>query len=79
MYTEVAIPSLVEAQFEEGGPWTLSRGTAAGVEHEKAALFQKYADTISEDPPSCLATLRRLLQVHSSSRQRATCYWLPSG
>lgn len=63
MYTEVAIPSLVEAQFVEGGPWTLSRGTADGIAREKEILFAKYAETIGQDPPGCLATLRRLLQA----------------
>jgi len=63
MYTEIAIPSLVEAQFIEGGDWVLSRGTAEGVEAEKSILFGKYADAITELPPSCLATLRRLLQA----------------
>jgi len=53
----------VEAQFIEGGDWVLSRGTAEGVEAEKSILFGKYADAITELPPSCLATLRRLLQA----------------
>jgi hypothetical protein len=63
MYTEVAIPLLVEAQFEVGGAWTLSRGSAAGIAREKEILFAKYAETIRQDPPGCLATLRRLLQT----------------
>jgi hypothetical protein len=63
MYTEVAIPSLVEAQFVQGAPWTLSRGTADGIAREKEVLFAKYAETIRQDPPGCLATLRRLLQA----------------
>ena len=33
--TEIAIPTLVEAQFEEGGAWCLSRGTEEGIENEK--------------------------------------------
>ena len=56
MYTEISIPSLVECQFESGGAWVLSRGTAEGIENEKGALFSKYAAAISEDPPGCLAT-----------------------
>jgi hypothetical protein len=63
MYTEVTIPSLVEAQFEEGGPWVVSRGTLEGVELEKRALFAKYSETLAEDPPGCLATLRRMIQA----------------
>jgi hypothetical protein len=39
--TEVAIPSLVEAQFEVDGEWVLSRGTVQGVEAEKSILFAK--------------------------------------
>jgi len=31
----------VEAQFEEGGAWVLSRGTVEGVEAEKSTLFEK--------------------------------------
>lgn len=46
LYTEVAVPSLVEAQFDEGGPWVLSRGTVEGIENEKAVLFEKYAQTL---------------------------------
>jgi hypothetical protein len=63
MYTEIAIPSLVEAQFCVGGPWVLSRGTREGVEAEKNVLFAKYAEAITQLPPGCLATLRRLIQA----------------
>lgn len=62
MYTEVSIPSLVEAQFVNNGEWVLSRGTLQGIESEKDILFSKYAETMEQDPPSCLATLRRLIQ-----------------
>jgi hypothetical protein len=63
MYTEIAIPSLVEAQFTVGGAWVLSRGTVEGVEAEKSILFGKYAEAITQLPPGCLATLRRLIQA----------------
>jgi hypothetical protein len=76
MYTEVSIPSLVEAQFVPDGPWVLSRGQLSGIQAEKECLFAKYAETIEQDPPSCLATLRRLIQsgICSSAFLSISCH-----
>jgi hypothetical protein len=63
MMSEESISSFVEAQFEEDGPWILSRGTVETITGEKFSLFKKYQDSISEDPPGCLSTLRRMLQA----------------
>jgi hypothetical protein len=60
--TELAIPSLVEAQFEPNGKWVLSRGSMQNIEMEKASLFSRYEKAISMDPPECLSTLRKMLQ-----------------
>jgi ubiquitin-protein ligase len=59
---EIPLPMLVEAQFEAGGSWTLSRAGLEGINAEKASLFKPYADRISMLSPDCLATLRRMLQ-----------------
>jgi hypothetical protein len=61
-YQECLIPSFVEAQFVDGGSWTLARGGAAVIEDQKRTLFQIYAKDISEENPKCLSTLRRMLQ-----------------
>jgi hypothetical protein len=63
MYSETSVAGLVEAQFVEGGPWVLSRATMSGVDGEKASLFKVYEGKVTEDPPECLSTLRRMLQA----------------
>jgi hypothetical protein len=60
--TELAIPSLVEAQFEANGKWVLSRGSMQNIDMEKASLFSRFEKTINMDPPECLSTLRKMLQ-----------------
>ena len=62
MYTETSLPSLVEAQFEAGGPWILSRGSLATITREKQEFFNRYEAIVRKDPPECLSTLRRMLQ-----------------
>jgi len=62
MATEASIASFVEAQFVEGGPWVLSRATLSGIEAERGTLFKLYEDSISNEQPDCLSTLRRMLQ-----------------
>jgi ubiquitin-protein ligase len=62
MMTEGLIATLIEAQFEQGGPWVLSRGTVEGYEQEKQILFKNYEDFITKDPPECLSTLRKMMQ-----------------
>ena len=63
MMCDESISTFVEAQFEEGGEWVLSRGTVETIGGEKISLFKKYADSVKEDPPGCLSTLRRMLQA----------------
>lgn len=63
MYTEMSIATLVEAQFEEKGEWILSRGNLEAVESEKSRLFEMYEKAVTQDPPDCLSTLRRMLQA----------------
>lgn len=63
MMCDESISTFVEAQFEEGGEWELSRGTVETIGGEKISLFKKYEDTVKEDPPGCLSTLRRMLQA----------------
>lgn len=41
MYTELSISTLVEAQFEEGGPWVLARGTLESIQREKSVNFKQ--------------------------------------
>jgi ubiquitin-activating enzyme E1 len=62
MCTEESLLSLVEAQFTEGGRWTLSLGTREGIEGEKQSLFSTYSTTIQKDSPECLRTLMAYLQ-----------------
>jgi len=64
MFTAVSLASLVEAQFEEDGPWVLSRGTREGVESERKVNFiQRYEkDVTSKLGSFCMATLRKMLQ-----------------
>jgi hypothetical protein len=61
-YEECFIPSFVEAQFVEGGSWTLARGGVPVIEEQKKILFNMYSKDISEENPTCLSTLRRMLQ-----------------
>ena len=63
MMSDESISSLIEAQFTEGGEWVLSRGTVETITGEKFSLFKKYQDQVTEDPPGCLSTLRRMLQA----------------
>lgn len=62
MMSELALPSLVEAQFEEGGAWTVGCGSAEFLDMEKAANFSTYAKNVSKPDPDCLSTLRQYLQ-----------------
>jgi hypothetical protein len=66
--SDTSIAALVEAQFEEGGAWTLGRGTAYSIAEEKAVLFGHYEKAVSEENPECLATLRRMLQAGPLTR-----------
>jgi len=62
MCEEHSICSLVEAQFEPDGRWTVSRADVEQLNQEKRTQFKRYSDMISRDQPDCLKTLRSLLQ-----------------
>ena len=62
MMSELALPSLVEAQFEEGGAWTVGSGNAEALDMEKKNNFATYAENVSKPSPDCLSTLRQYLQ-----------------
>ena len=69
-YSETSLAALVEGQFEEGGPWTTSRGADSAFRDEKANHFKHYEAAITQQNPECLATLRRMLQAGPITR----CY-----
>ena len=76
MFTETAVASLVEAQFEDGGAWTLGAATAETLEAEKQVLFKEYEKQVSANPPDCLRALRKMLQAGPVRRcVRGRCDW----
>jgi len=62
MASQVALPALVEAQFEADGVWTCSTGGEATIADEKRFYFETYKDLVSMDEPDCLKSLRGMLQ-----------------
>merc|ERR1712166_148936 len=65
MMTEVALPSLVEAQFESGGAWTVASAGTETLDMERESNFALYEENILKDangPPACMSGLRRMLQ-----------------
>ena len=62
MFTETLLPSLVEAQFEKGGAWTLGAAAVGTLNAEKGVLFKEYEKQVSAVPPDCLRALRKMLQ-----------------
>ena len=47
MASQVALPALVEAQFEADGVWTCSTGGEATIADEKRFYFETYKDLVS--------------------------------
>jgi len=62
MASLIALPALVEAQFEADGIWTCSTGGEETIADEKRIYFTRYADLVGMDQPDCLKTLRGMLQ-----------------
>ena len=65
MFSEVALPALVEAQFDVNGAWTAGSAGVDTLEMERANNFALYEENISNDakgPPACMSALRRMLQ-----------------
>ena len=65
MMTEVALPALVEAQFEGGSGWTVAAAGTDTLDMERASNFALYEENILKDatgPPACMSGLRRMLQ-----------------
>jgi ubiquitin-conjugating enzyme E2 N len=62
MFSELSLPSLVEASFEEGGAWTVGSGSVESLDMEKKCNFALYSTNVSKLEPDCLATLRQYLQ-----------------
>ena len=63
MMTEVPLPGLVEAQFEEGGVWVMGAGGMDSIMGEKAALWKVYEGMVTKVPPDCMSATRRMLQA----------------
>ena len=51
MFCECFLPALAEAQFSEGGAWTLGKGAADTLAMEKGLLFSVYEKLITQVPP----------------------------
>jgi len=62
MMTEATVTSCVEAQFGEGGDWTVGAGDLETLQMEQASLFKNYETMITAESPECLSALRRMLQ-----------------
>lgn len=62
MMSELALPTLAEAQFVEGGAWTVAGGGVDMLDMEKKVNFATYDKTVSAPAPECLSTLRSYLQ-----------------
>jgi len=63
MFSMIALPALVEAQFEPDGEWVLSQADVEGCNGEKGVLFGSYSKMVSNEQPDCIAALRRMLQA----------------
>jgi hypothetical protein len=63
MMSEATLPSIVEAQFELGGPWTSGAAPADTLAGEKENLFKIYETFMTQENPECLSALRRMLQA----------------
>lgn len=62
MFCAATLPSIVEAQFEEGGPWVSGGSPEDTLEQEKSTLFKIYEKFMTQENPDCLTALRRMLQ-----------------